>query len=321
MPWAASLAVVVGIAFLWVGGEQLVLGASRLARRTRLPTILVGMVVAGFGTSTPELAVSLLAQRRGEGELALGNALGSNVANVLLVLPLAALAAAWTVRGEFLRREVPAVLAATAALVGVAADGRVSRPEAAALVAAFLGLMWWLVSTALATRSRPMLEAEIEQLVGAGAGLPPVAPEAARTALALALVLVSADRLVWGAGVIAARLGVSEAAVGLTLVAIGTSLPEVVTGVIAARRGEPDLVLGNVLGSNIFNALLIVGLAGLAGPIGLAARSRALALPAVAASALALLAFLSPRYRLTRGQALGGLVLYAAFVAVLYAAA
>lgn len=318
---AATLALLVGTGVLWIGGEQFVLGAVRLAERTRLPTILIGTVVAGFGTSTPELAVALLAQGRGEGELALGNALGSNVANVVLVLPLAALAASWTVRGDLLKREVLAVLGATALVAATAADGRIGRGEAAVLLISFLVVMSWLAFSALRAGSRRMLEAEIQELVGPPPSRAGLAREAVRTLIGLGVVLVSADRLVWGAGEIARRLGVSEAAIGLTIVAVGTSLPEVVTGVIAARRGEPDLVLGNVLGSNLFNALLIVGVAGLAGPLAIGLAARTVALIGVTVSALLLVAFLLPGYRVTRRQAVGALAGYASFVALLYAAA
>ncbi|MGH2726493.1 MAG: sodium:calcium antiporter, partial [Actinomycetota bacterium] len=145
-----------------------------------------------------------------------------------------------------------------------------------------------------------------------------LAREIARTALGLAVVLVSAERLVWGAERIAREFGVSETTIGLTLVAIGTSLPEVVTGVIAARRGEPDLVLGNVLGSNLFNALLVVGSAGAVGPLAMVGASRAIALVGLAATTLLLAVFLLPGYRITRRQAVAWLAGYAAFVAALF---
>lgn len=316
---AAILALTIGIAALWVGGELFVLGTTRLAERSRLPMILIGMVVAGFGTSTPELSVSVIATARGELELALGNALGSNVANVLLVLPLAALARRWTVQGELLRREVLAVACGTALVVGVAIDGRVSRAEASALLVAFFAGMWWLASSALRAAGRPALETEIQELIGPAPRRERVVLELLRTLLGLAVVLVSAERLVWGAGRIASELGISEGAVGLTLVAVGTSLPEVVTGVVAARRGEPDLVLGNVLGSNLFNALLVVGIAGAVGPLAVTGAARTIALSGVGATALLLAAFLIPGYRLTRRQSVAWLAGYAAFVAALYA--
>lgn len=309
----------IGVAVLWIGGEQFVLGITRLAERTGLPTILVGMVVAGFGTSTPELTVSVLAQVRGESEVALGNALGSNVANVLLVLPLAALAASWTARGDLLRREIVSVIAASALAVGLVADGRVTRPEAALLVVSFLALMWWLMTSALRTASRVALEGEIEELVGPDQRTVHGGKELLRTLLGLAVVLASADRLVWGASRIASELGVSEAAIALTIVALGTSLPELATGVIAARRGEPDLVLGNVLGSNLFNGLLIVGIGGLIGPLAIGGAVRSAALVGVSASTALLSLFLIDEYRVTRRQAFGWLVGYAGFVGALYA--
>jgi cation:H+ antiporter len=309
----------VGVAVLWVGGEQFVLGTTRLAERLGIPTILVGMIVAGFGTSAPELTVSVLAQVRGEGEVALGNALGSNVANVLLVLPVAALAATWTARGDLLRREILSVLAATALTLGLVTDGRIVRAEAALLVVSFVVLMTWLTTSALRNTRRKALEQEIEELIGPDHARLRIGNELVRTALGLAVVLVSADRLVWGASRIARELGISEAVIGLTVVAVGTSLPEAVTGLVAARRGEPDLVLGNVLGSNLFNALLIVGIGGLIGPLGIGGASRWVAIAGVGASTALVATFLLKDYRLTRRQAVVWLVGYIGFVAALYA--
>lgn len=313
----ASLWLIVGAAVLWVGGEQFVLGATRLAERTRIPVILIGMFVAGFGTSAPEMTVSVLARARGEDAIALGNALGSNVANVLLVLPVATLATIWAVRAEVIRREVIGVLAATIAVIAVAADGTVARPEAAALVLLFVAVMVWIAVTAMRSPSRAVVEREVAAM--AGSAPQRVATEAARTTVGLALIVFSADRLVWGASTIAAELGVSTAAIGLTVVAVGTSLPEVVTAAVAARHDEPDLVLGNVLGSNIFNALLVVGVAGLVGPLRIdGGAARAIPLVATALTALLLLAFLRHGYRLTRPQAFAWLGVYAAFTALLY---
>lgn len=304
------LVLLAGLTGLWVGGEQFVIGATRLSERTRIPTILVGIVIAGFGTSTPELTVSVLASLRDEGGVALGNVLGSNIANVLLVLPLSALAMRWTAREGLVRREVGAVLGATALLTALAAGGTVSRVAGGVLVATFAGVIVWISAAALKVSERREIEAEIEELVGPPGAL----PEAARAVIGLAFVLVSADRVVWAAGRLAAQLGLSEAAIGLTLVALGTSLPEVVTAVAAARHGEADLVLGNVLGSNLFNALLVAGCAALAGPLTITGSTLAIALGGAAFSAALLALFLFPGYRLTRVQALVGLGAYAAFV-------
>lgn len=314
-------ALAFGSAALWVGGEQFVLGASRLAERTRIPIILVGMIVAGFGTSMPELVVSTVAQARGESGLALGNALGSNVANVLLVLPLSALAAAWTVRGDLLRREIAAVLGGTALMIGLVADGSVSRPEAAVLLAGFCAVMSWLALAGMRARERPAIEAEIEALVGVPPRAVGILRESLRTLAGLGIILVSADRLVWGAGRVARELGLSEATIGLTIVAVGTSLPEVVTAVIAARRGKPDLVLGNVLGSNLFNGLLIIGVAAMIGPLGMSGAPLPTAIVGTSLATLALVAFLPAGSRVTRPQAILGLAGYAGFVGAIYAAA
>lgn len=318
--WASSLAIALGVGLLWVGGEQFVLGASRLAERTRLPQILIGMVVAGFGTSAPEMAVSVLAQRAGEYEVALGNVLGSNVANILLVLSAAALIRPWPSRGGVLRREIVAVLGMTALLIAFASDGSVGRAEAGVLLTGFVATFGWLVASALAARNRATVEREIREMIGPAPHRADVWREAARTALGLAVVLLAADRLVWGAGRIARDLGVAEGVIGLTLVALGTSLPELVTSVVAARRGEPDLVLGNVLGSNLFNGLLIAGVAGLVAPLELTVGLRTITFVAAGASALVTIAFLREGFVLGRrhaGLLLGG---YATFVVLTYLA-
>jgi cation:H+ antiporter len=232
---------------------------------------------------------------------------------------LAALAAGWTSRGDLFRREIISVLAATALTLGFVADGRVVRAEAALLVVSFVILMLWLTTSALRTTRRKALEREIHELVGTDHLRLRIGKEIVRTAFGLAVVLVSADRLVWGASRIARELGISEAVIGFSIVAVGTSLPEAVTGLVAARRGEPDLVLGNVLGSNLFNALLIVGIGGLIGPLGVGGASRWVGVAAVGASTALLAGFLLKDYRLTRRQAVAWLVGYIGFVAALYA--
>jgi cation:H+ antiporter len=313
----AVAALVLGCAALWLGGEWFVMGASRIAEAIRVPTILVGMVVAGFGTSTPELAVSLDAVRRGDTQLALGNVLGSNVANVLLVLAVAAIAT--PVGGSGFAGHVIAGIAATALLVGFAANGVVGSLGGGLLLAFFALAMTWLIVREMRSRDRTRLEAEIEELVGYRRGQ--VALEMLRTLAGLALVLIGADRLVWAASVLARQLGVSETAIGLTIVAVGTSLPEVVTSAVAARRGEGDLALGNVLGSNLFNAALIAGVAAVVGGIAIPAGSvRLIALGWAMATSVALTAFARPGFRLRRRGAVLLLAAYVVYVVTLYAA-
>jgi cation:H+ antiporter len=300
----AVAALVLGCAALWLGGEWFVMGASRIAEAIRVPTILVGMVVAGFGTSTPELAVSLDAVRRGDTQLALGNVLGSNVANVLLVLAVAAIAT--PVGGSGFAGHVIAGIAATALLVGFAANGVVGSLGGGLLLAFFALAMTWLIVREMRSRDRTRLEAEIEELVGYRRGQ--VALEMLRTLAGLALVLIGADRLVWAASVLARQLGVSETAIGLTIVA-------------AARRGEGDLALGNVLGSNLFNAALIAGVAAVVGGIAIPAGSvRLIALGWAMATSVALTAFARPGFRLRRRGAVLLLAAYVVYVVTLYAA-
>jgi len=244
--------------------EHFVMGASRLALALRVSPVLIGAVVIGFGTSAPEMVTSVLAVAAGSRDIALGNVIGSNAANVTLVLGIATLIRPATVASATLRREAPMSTLSVGLLTILLLAG-VSRPEG---IACLLALVVFMVLIVRGSRDggEPIAH-EVEELLGEGS--PPVyrtSAEALRTGLGLAGTLGGAQLLVWGAVRIAEGIGVSQGFVGFTLVAVGTSLPELVTAIQAARKGETDLVVGNVLGSNVFNSLAVAGTVAVVSP-------------------------------------------------------
>jgi cation:H+ antiporter len=255
---ASVAALIIGVALLAWASDQFVVGAARIAVIRRVAPLVIGVVIVGFGTSTPELLVSALAAARGEPEIAVGNIVGSNLVNLGLILGIGVLILPLAVDSQTVRREAPLTVGAMA-LFAVMVQGGINRVEGALLVAAMVAAL-----TVVVVRRRPQdpLGVEAVELVGGDLHL---RLEVARTALGLIGTLGGAQLLLWGAVDLADRVGLGEGFVGATLVAVGTSLPELVTVVQSARRGEGDLVLGNLLGSNLFNALTVGGVAGLVG--------------------------------------------------------
>ena len=257
----ALFALVAGLAILVFSAYHFVAGAAASARHFGMSPLLIGMVVVGFGTSAPEMAVSVLAAHGGNPGLALGNAYGSNIVNIALILGLTALIRPITVPRQILRREVPILLAVTALATWQAWNGHLSRPEALVLLFVFAGLMTMTIARALRDKQQ-MLEQEMET-----ASCPPLGRALIQLLAGLIFLVLSSRLLVWGAVVLARGFGVSDLVIGLTIVAVGTSLPELASSLAAARKGEHDIALGNILGSNLFNTLAVVGLAGSIQPI------------------------------------------------------
>lgn len=259
-----SLAILGGLLLLVWSADRFIDGAAAAARHFGMPSLLIGIVVIGFGTSAPELAISAISALNGSPGLALGNAYGSNIANIGLILGLTALLMPIAVQSGILRKELPLLLGATL-LAGVQLlDGDISRLDAIVLLVAFLALMGWMVWQGLQQRD-DALGSEVEQELTEQSM--PLPKALFWLALGLVLLIVSSRILVWGAVEIASALGVSDLIIGLTIVAIGTSLPELASSLIAVRKGEQDLALGNVIGSNLFNVLAVVGVAGLIMPM------------------------------------------------------
>jgi cation:H+ antiporter len=298
--------VVAGLVILLVAGDLLVKGAVNLALRAGIPALMVGMTVVAFGTSAPELLVSVKAVLQGAGGLALGNVVGSNVANILLVLGAPALIAAVAV-GRDLTRDYVMMLAATALFIALALTGQIGTWQALVLLAAFAAFMGDSVLRARRARAEP------DELEGADPGM-----GGARIALFTALGVVGlplgAGILVEGAVDIAEVLGVSDLVIGLTIVAVGTSLPELATTVMAAVRREGGVALGNVIGSNLFNLLFILGVAGLFGTMQIPPAMLRLDLWVMLGAALVLAPLIWRGWSIGRGLGLVLLLAYAVYV-------
>lgn len=249
-----------GLALLSVAADRFVLGAARLSSALRVSPVVIGALVIGFGTSAPEWIVSVLATLEGAQDIAFGNVVGSNIANVLLVIGAAAAFRPVRIGVRTLRLELPLMLGAVVLLALVTVDLRVYGWEGALLLGAGAVAVAVILRTAARDRaSRAELESELDVYED---GTPSAARSALLALAGLTGTLVGAQLLVQGAIGVSRALGVSEAVIGLTVVAVGTSLPELVTAVAAARRDEADLVIGNVLGSNLFNSLLVAGTSG-----------------------------------------------------------
>lgn len=260
-----------GGVLLYFGAEWLVGGASGLARTLGVPQLLIGLTVVAYGTSAPEIVVGVKASLSGSGGIALGNVIGSNIANLGLILGLTVLFKPARVDGALIRREVPVLVLATLAVPLVLLDGVVSRVEGGLLLLGALGYSVWMVASTRRSMAEARRDArEMEQAADlAGAPAPSRSKgRLAVTALAgLGVLVLGGSLFVDGATGLARGFGISEHLIGLTIVAVGTSLPELATSLIAAWRGHSDIAVGNVVGSNIFNALLCLGAAALIAPI------------------------------------------------------
>lgn len=256
--------IVIGLALLVWSADLFVDGAAAVALNLGMSSLLVGMVIVGFGTSAPEMSVSVLSAMQGNPGLALGNAYGSNITNIALILGITALVSPVLVRSQVLKRELPILLAVTILAFFHLKDGQITRTEGLVeLVVLLVVFTWMTLQSRKQSFHSDQLETELDQ------ELEYIKPAKAWGMLIVGLVLlvVSSRMLVWGAVNIAHGLGVSDLIIGLTVVAIGTSLPELASSVAAARKGEHDLAVGNVIGSNLFNTLAVVGLAGAIHPM------------------------------------------------------
>jgi cation:H+ antiporter len=252
------------IALAW-GGERFVDGASALSLNLGVQPLMIGVLVMGFGTSLPEFLVSVFASTVGNPGLALGNAYGSNIINIGIVLGLAAILSPVTVRNNVVKRELPLLLLATALTAYLVSDGQLLRGEAVVLVVLFLVLLTYLSWDSLQQRA-PGQGAEKGQIAFENPPALSLGRSITYLAIGLLIIALSSAALVWGARGIIADLGVSEAVVAVVVLALGTSLPELVVIIVAARRGSHALAFGNVIGSNLFNTLAVVGTAAFIAP-------------------------------------------------------
>lgn len=255
-----------GLLLLYFGAEWLVKGAAGLARSFGVPTMIVGLTVVGYGTSAPEMTVSVVAALRGSSAIALGNVVGSNIANLGLILGLTALVSPPRTDGALIRREIPLLLASTIALPLALWDGVLSRVEGAFLLGVAAGFTFLLVREVRVSPGVPRVFEEAAETAGAPA-TPGRLALAGLTVLGLGVLIVGGELFVRGAVALARLLGMSDHVIGLTVVAVGTSLPELATSLIAARRGHSDLAVGNVVGSNLYNILLVLAGTALVRPV------------------------------------------------------
>ena len=260
----AIMLIIAGLALLLWSADRFVEGAAATARHLGMAPLLIGMIIVGFGTSAPELMVSSLAAMVGNPGLALGNALGSNTTNIALILGLTALICPIVVQSKILRQELPILIGITAIAGYFLHDAALSRVEGVLLLLLFGSVVTWVIRQGLCQRADAFAE-EIEQELVVHAM--PFGRAIAWTIIGLLLLLVSSRMLVWGAVDLAHACGISDLLIGLTVVAIGTSLPELAASIIATRKGEHDIALGNVIGSNLFNTLAAVGIAGVIRPM------------------------------------------------------
>lgn len=307
-----------GLLLLLAGAEVMIRGAARLAAATGLSPLVVGLTVVAFGTSAPELAISVDAALRGLPDIALGNVVGSNIANVLLILGASALVAPLVVHRQLIRLDVPLMMAVSLAVLLLAGDGRIGRLEGAALVLGAVAYTVLLIRLGRRGRSDGL---PASATAGApGEQVPGVWWRDILLVLAgLALLVLGARWLVQAAVTVASSLGVSELVIGLTVVAVGTSLPEIATSILATLRGQRDIAVGNVVGSNVFNLLVVLGSAAAVAPDGVpvSAAARGFDLPVMTAVAFACLPIFFIGHRINRWEGALFLGYYLAYTAYL----
>jgi len=334
------LLIFLGIILLYTGGELLVRNASHLARTFGLSSLVIGLTVVAFGTSSPELATTLLSTLEGSPEVAVGNVIGSNIANIGFILGLTALIYPLQSARAFIRRELPFMIAVGALLIPVFWDGVAARYEGAALLALLVGYLvyqFWqsgrakrraghgkgadeapATFQALDVSSSPDTKTDTEP---ADAELPATVPlwrAVLGVALGIGVLVAGAQALVSGAVTVAQGFGVPERVIGLTLVALGTSLPELASSLVAAVRREADIILGNVVGSNVFNSLAILGVTALARPVRTDYADVQLDLWVMLALSIFLLPLMLGNYRLGRRGGAALLASYAAYMVFLF---
>ena len=258
-----SLAVLAGFVFVVWGADRFVTGAAAVARNLGVAPLIIGLTIVGFGTSAPEMLVSAVAAWEGNPGLGIGNALGSNITNIGLILGVTALIAPLDVHSGTLRREFPVLLVIMLLTLIFLMDGELGRLDGLLLLAGMGLMVYWMVVLGLRSRGGDPISKEYDAEIPAGM---PMGRALFWLAVGLAVLLASSKVLVWGAVAIAHHFGVSDLVIGLTIVAIGTSMPELAASVMSALKHEHDVAIGNVIGSNMFNLLAVLGLPGVIRP-------------------------------------------------------
>ena len=314
----AIAAVIGGLILLVWSADKFVDGAAGTAAHAGMPPLLIGMLIVGFGTSAPEMVVSALAAMEGNPSLALGNAYGSNISNIALILGVVAVISPIAINSAVLRKELPVLTVITLLAGYQLIDGHISRLDAWILIGLLAALMGWSVYAAMSGKG-DVLGGEVETDLAEH----PLPLKASLFWLVVGLILlvVSSRALVWGAVFIAQSLGVSDLIIGLTIVAIGTSLPELASSIAAVRKNEHDIAFGNVIGSNLFNTLAVVGIAGAISPM--AVEQDVLLRDWSLMTGLTLVLFVmghglwGRKGQVTRANGIGLLIVYVAYMAYL----
>ncbi|MCP3688370.1 MAG: calcium/sodium antiporter [Gammaproteobacteria bacterium] len=251
-------AVVVGLALLIWSADEFVEGATAIAAHLGVSSLIIGITIVGFGTSAPEILVSIIAVLEGTPNLAIGNALGSNIANIGLILGFTALLVAVPIDRDILKREYPLLLIATLVMIWCLYDLQLDFVDGAILVALLIIILWYMINTHRKNRTstEPAVVPDGQEAVE----IMPINTAIGWVILGLVVLVGSSKLLVWGASNIATAMGVSELIIGLTIVALGTSLPELAASISSLKKGVPDLAVGNVIGSNLFNSLAVIGI-------------------------------------------------------------
>ncbi len=257
-------AIAVGLVLLVWSADRFIEGAAATARYFGMPPLLIGMVIVGFGTSAPEMVVSALAASQGNPGIALGNAYGSNITNIALILGITAVISPIAVHSQVLRKELPILSAVTLLAAWQLWDSQISRIDATVLLLVLVMLMAWTILQGMRRGTDTLASEMVRELE---VHTMPISRAVFWLVVGLVVLIASSRLLVWGAVTIAQGLGVSDMIIGLTIVAIGTSLPELAASIIATRKNEHDIALGNILGSNLFNTLAVVGIAGFIHPM------------------------------------------------------
>ncbi|MEZ6095891.1 MAG: calcium/sodium antiporter [Pirellulaceae bacterium] len=310
--------VAAGLVILVVGGESLVRAASKLATAFRISPLVIGLTVVAFGTSAPELAVSVLASFNGSSDLAVGNVVGSNIFNILFILGLSATIVPLVVASEFVRRDVPVMIGVSILLLVLCLDREIGRWDGLLLFSGIVIYTVWCIRESK-KENKLVNEEFASEFEAKPSEKTPVGWNLILVIIGLALLVGGSKLLIDGAVAIAEGLGVSKLVIGLTIVAAGTSLPEVATSVIAACKGERDIAVGNVVGSNIFNILCVLGLSGLVSPSPIKVADNALLfdIPVMLAVAIACWPIFAAGHRIARWEGVMFFFYYVAYTTFL----
>ncbi|MDO5576759.1 MAG: calcium/sodium antiporter [Fibrobacter sp.] len=304
------VALVIGLLLLVWSADRFVEGSAATAHYFGVPSLLIGIVIVGFGTSAPEMLVSAMSAAHGNSGLALGNAYGSNITNIALILGLTAIISPVAVHSQVLRNELPLLGLATAVTIYLLWDLELTRIDAVILIVVFGLIMVWTVYKGLREKSDPLGD-EVNKEIAKE----PIGKALFQLVIGLAVLIASSRIFVWGAVRMAQLFGISDLIIGLTIVAVGTSLPELASSIAAARKNEHDIALGNILGSNLFNTLAVVGIAGVIKPLNVEAAVMSRDIPVMTILTLSLFIFGFNLKRQGRINRIEGTILLLCYVA------